>query len=176
MLALQPSQCGNAPVRTGALPQRDGYCAAAAAGSGLRAGLRGMNVTGERPETAVGPSARGDRAAAGGWAARTGRRPGPRRGQGAGSALRLLVEQLEVVVGAEVVDEVDGVGAGLDGQAEQVASAAGVIVDGLDRGLPAERGGLDDVPVAAVDGQDVAVGRDGQAEWAVQRAALGDGA
>src|SRR6478609_652904 len=82
-----------------------------------------------------------------------------------------LVEQLEVVVGAEVVDEVDGVGARLDGQAEQVASAAGVVVDGLDGGLAAERGGFHDVPVVPVDGQDVAVGRDGQAERSVQRAA-----
>src|SRR6185437_12817521 len=83
--------------------------------------------------------------------------PWPRGGARApGRLLRLLVEELEVVVGAEVVDEVDGVGAGLDGQAEQVASAAGVVIDGLDGGLPAERGGFHDVPVAAVDGQDVA--------------------
>src|SRR5260370_30670658 len=97
----------------------------------------------------------------------------PRRDQGAMAAG--LVEQLKVVVAAEVVDEVDGVGTGLDRQAEQVAAAAGVAVDGLDRDLRPARGGLHHVPVAAVDGQDVVVGRDGQAARPLQRAVLGNG-
>src|SRR6185437_8428692 len=66
-------------------------------------------------------------------------------------------QQLQVVGRAEVVDEVDGVGAGLDRQAEQVARAAGVLVDGDHGHLRALWRGLHHVAVTAVDGEDVTV-------------------
>src|SRR6185437_938045 len=99
--------------------------------------------------------------------------------QGAAGARRPIVgypvrseQQLQVIGRTEVVDEVDGVGARLDRQAEQVARAAGVLVDGDHGHLRALWRGLHHVAVTAIDGEDVTVRRDGQAERALQRAAL----
>src|ERR1700730_19025583 len=85
-------------------------------------------------------------------------------------------EELEVVVRAEVVDEVDGPRAWLDRETEQVAGAAGVVVDGHHGHLLAEWRGFHHVAVAGVDGEYVAVRRDGQAALAVQSAPLPTGA
>src|SRR5579862_7185938 len=84
------------------------------------------------------------------------------------------MQQVERVGG--VVDVVDRVLAGLDGQAEQGARAGRRpgAVQLPDGDLSPERGDFDQVPVAAVDGQDVTAGGDDQAELAVQVVAPGD--
>src|SRR5580658_5419944 len=94
-----------------------------------------------------------------------------------GPAVTLLPMQQVQRVGG-VVDVVDGgVVAGPDRQAEQGSRPRRRpgAVEPPDRDLRAERGHLDQVPVAAVDGQDVAVGGDDQTEGAVKVPAPGDG-
>src|SRR5215472_14968000 len=89
-------------------------------------------------------------------------RPGP-----APDVARLLAEEVELVL--TVVDEVHAVTAGRHREPEQRAVAVveprnGGVVQGRDRDLLAERRGLHDVPVEPIHGEDVAAGRDGQAE------------
>jgi hypothetical protein len=85
------------------------------------------------------------------------------------------VQQFEGVGG--VVDEVDGTVERLDRQPEQGARArrGTGAVQLADRDLEPEGRDFDEVPVAAVDRQDVAVGRDDQAELTVEAPALADG-
>jgi hypothetical protein len=64
------------------------------------------------------------------------------------------VEQVELVLG--IVDEVDSRSAGHHGEAEERARA--IRPDGRRRCLRAARSRLDDISVASVHGEDVAVG------------------
>ena len=98
-----------------------------------------------------------------------------RAGRATGRCGCRLVEQVEGVGG--VVDEVDGAVVRLDRQPEQGAGArrGTGAVQRADRDLEPERGDLHQVPVAAVDGQDVTARRHHQAERAVQVTAPGDG-
>ena len=95
-----------------------------------------------------------------------GKRRAPWSGRGPGRRDDLLVEQFEGVGG--VVHEVDGAVVRLDRQAEQRAGARRGTgdVQRADRDLHAERADLDQVPVAAVHGEDVTARRHHQPELA----------
>ena len=75
-----------------------------------------------------------------------------------------------------VVHEVDASSAGSDGQPEERPAADTGVVDQLHVDLRSAARRLDHVPVTRVDGQDVSVRGDGEAERAVEGSARGDGA
>src|SRR3984885_6270969 len=88
--------------------------------------------------------------------------------------LAVLVQQVQGVGG--VVDEVDAVAASRDGEAEQRPGAGRRTgrVQLLDRDLAAVRLDLHQVAVEGVDGEDVAVRRDGHAQRALEGAVPAD--
>src|SRR5215469_2116253 len=83
--------------------------------------------------------------------------------------LTWLMKNVECVI--PVVNEVDGLPS-RDSKSEESTCAGAAGIDRLDSDLHVGGRGLDDVAVASVNRENVAIGRDGQAERLVQSATL----